>query len=380
MRIVIASSIVVVMVTLIVPARAPCQESDEGEVVSGRVSIAAKYDSNVDLSSGHAIEGAPEAEKIKDAFITELSTMLFFRPPVAPSWRLEIELYGLTDLHVAAIRDSWYTARGNLSLGYEFGANTISLLNEGRYYSEPDDTEFDNYRNTASLVFTRVFSDLWRARIGYENILHLYPESDFINYQANGGFVEVRNNWTPTFSTYYGYHFHYYQGGSDSSTHETLASPEKSNRHTGEIGFESFFARKDSLTGAYTFQVDDSSQKGVIQIGEIRGEDEKLEPDAEFNFTKHRGMLVYSHKINDRFTLSLYSELIRKSFSDLEVDENGHGQKRTDILFLSSIWFTVRLYDEWYAKPRYLYRMNQSTIDSEDFQDHIVYLGLEHRF
>jgi hypothetical protein len=380
MRIVIVFSIVVVIVTLLVPSMSPCQESEGEEVVSGRVSVAGKYDSNVDLLSGDSAEDAAEDAEIEGAFITEMSALLLWKPPVAPSWRLGIELYGLTNLHVEAMGDSWYTARSNLSLGYDFGANTISLLNEGRYLSEPDDREFDNYRNTASLVYTRVFSGLWQARLGYENILHLYPESGFINYQANGGFVEVRNTWTPTFSTYYGYHFHYYQGSSDSGTDETPGSPEKSNRHTGEIGFESFFAGKDSLSGAYTFQADDSSRKGVVQIGEIRGEDQNLEPDAEFNFIKHKGMLLYSHKFNDWFTLSLYGELIHKTFPELDDEQEGHDRERTDILFLSSIWMTARLYDEWYAKPRYLYRMNQSNIDSEDFQDHIVYLGLEHRF
>ena len=380
MKIIIGFSVVLLMVALILPGTAPCQESEGEEVVSGRVGIAGKYDSNVDLLSGDSDEDASETEAIEDAFITEVSALLLWNPPVAPPWRLGIEMYGLTDLHVEAMGDSWYTARGNLSLGYDFGANAISLLNEGIYLSEPDDREFDNYRNTASLVFSRVFSGLWQARIGYENILHLYPESDYINYQANGGFVEVRNNWTPTFSTYYSYHFHYYQGSSDSGTDETPGSPEKSNRHTGEIGFESFFAGKSSLSGAYTFQVDDSSEEGVIQIGEIRGEDQNLEPDAEFNFVKHKGMLLYSHRFNDRFTLSLYGELIHKTFPELDGEQDSSDEERTDILLLSSIWVTARLYGEWYAKPRYLYRMNQSTIDSEDFQDHIFYLGLEHRF
>jgi hypothetical protein len=380
MRIVIAFSVVVAWVTFLGPATAPCQESEEEEVVSGRVSVGGKYDTNVDLQSGDSAGDDADDEAAEDAFITEISALLLWKPPVASSWSLGIEFYGLTDLHVEAMGDSWCIGRGNLSLAYGFGANTISLLNEGRYYSEPDDTEFDNFRNTASLVYTRVFSELWEARIGYENLLHVYPESDFINYQANGGFVEVRNNWTQAFSTYYGYHFHYYQGTGDSGTDETPGSPEKSNRHTAEIGFESFFARKDSLAGAYTFQADDSSEEGVTQIGEIRGEDQNLEPDAEFNFLRHEMMLLYSHKLNERFAISVYGELIHKTFPGPDDDEGSPDPDRTDVLLLTSLWLTARLQGEWYAKPRYLYRMNQSTVDSEDFQDHIVSIGVEHRF
>ncbi|MEW6443519.1 MAG: hypothetical protein AB1640_21475 [bacterium] len=362
------------------PLGAACGESEEEQVVSGRLSVAGKYDSNVDLLSGDLPEDAEPDEEIDEAFMTELSALLLLQPRLAPPWRLEVELYGLGDLHVEAMGDSWYTARGNLSLGYGLGASTISLLNEGRYLSEPDDTEFDNYRNTASLVWTHVFSDLWQARLGYESIVHVYPESDFFNYHADGGFVEARNTWTPTFSTYYAYHFHYYQGTGDSGPDETLGSPESSNRHTVEVGFESFLAGKGPLLGTYTFQADDSSGKGAAQIGEIRGEDENLEPEAEFDFIKHKGTLLYSHELSDRLTLSLYGELIHKTYSDLADNEDGHGRERTDTLLLSSVWLTVRLHGEWYLKPRYLYRMNQSTFDSEDFQDHIAYLGLEYRF
>ena len=78
--------------------------------------------------------------------------------------------------------------------------------------------------------------------------------------------MEVRNNWRPTFSTYYRYGLIYYDEGKhthyiddEEPDEPELGTPETGHRHTGEIGFEWFFAKKSSLIGAYTFQQDESS-------------------------------------------------------------------------------------------------------------------------
>ena len=367
---------------LVLPSFAFGEEPDEEKVVSGYVSLAGKYDTNVDLASEKVSDNAFEDDEVEDAFITEVSGLILFSSPRVSSWQFEFELFGLTDLHIHSERydDSWYMGRGNLFLGYNFGANTISLLNESRYFSEPDDTELDNFKNSATLVYKRVFTSLWQGRIGYENMVHLFPESTFFNYYVNGGFFELRNSWVPAFSTYYSYDFQYYLGSYNSSTRDPLSSPDAGLRHTGEIGFESFFARKNSLLGSYTFQVDDSSGQGVEQVGSFRGEDENLDVDAEFNFVKHKGTLLYSHRFNDRFTLSFYEEFIYKMFYERDSIITFKDKERSDHLFLSSVWFKARLVSELYAKTRYLFRMNQSSLNSEDFQDHIFYLGLEYRY
>ena len=381
MRIANAVLVVVFLVALITPGIAVANQEDGEKVVSGYVSVAGKYDTNVDLTSE---EVAPDAfvedDEIEDAFITEVSALILFSSPWASPWSFEVELYGLTDLHVKAMDDTWGVGRTNLYLGYSFGSNTISLLNESRYFTEPDDTELNNFRNAASGVYKRIFSRLWQGRIGFENIVHIYPESRFFDYFVNGGFAEVRNTWLPTFNTYYSYGLQFYYGSYNSSTRDLRSSPEAGFRHTGEIGFESFFARKNSLIGSYSFQVDDSSGQGVEQIGNIRGEDDNLEVDAEFNYAKHKGTLLYSHRFNDRFTLSLYEEYIHKIFFERNKEQLFSGKERTDQLFLSSVWLRSRLVSDLYAKARYLFRMNQSSLDFEDFQDHIFLLGLEYRF
>jgi len=365
---------IVCLILCLVPVQALANENERS--VSGVVSVGVKYDSNFDLLSEDMPANAEEDEEIEDAYITEITALLLFRSPWISPWHLELELYGLTNLH-QQIDDSWCLGRGKLYIGYGFGENTISLLNEARYFSEPDDTEFDNFRNTAALVYKRVFSPLWQGRIGYENIMHLFPDNDFFNYMINGGFVELRNTWLPAFSTYYSYNYQYIQGSGEID--EASNAPEDGHRHTGEIGFELFFARKNSLIGAYTYQIDENDNPMPARIGEIQGEDENLEEEVEFNFVKHKGMLLYSHRFNDRFTLSLYNELIHKTFPKRDADLYPYPRERRDVLFLTSAWLTARLVGNAYGKIRYLYRMSESNIDMHDFQDHIIYLGLEYR-
>ena len=361
------------------PMKAFGEDSDKEKVVSGKVSVASKYDSNVDLLDSVFPENSEETE-IQDAFISEVSLQLVFQSLQDSPWFAQWELFGLTDLFVESIHDSWLLGRSNIYIGYDFDQNTISFSNDSSYFSEPDDIEIDNFRNTATLVYTRVIDDLWQVRLGVENILQVYPTSNFFDYYANGGFFEFRNIWIPAFSTYYGYHFHYYRGGYNASPDDQLGSPNASFRHTAEIGFESVFVVKNSMMGAYTFQADNTTDSGANQIGEIRGEDENLETDAEFDFYKHKGMVLYSHRFNDRFTLSLYGELLHKEFPSYRSDPDEDTEERRDLLWLVSTWFTARLYDQLYARIRYIYRMNQSNIPYEDFQDHIGTVGLEYRF
>ncbi len=377
---ILAIIIVFVVAILLVPGYAPCEEDSDPKIVSGKVSVAGKYDSNVDLISEEVHNDPNIDDKIEEAWITEVAALISFTSPWTSPWHLGFELYGLADMYVQTFDDSWGIGRANAYLGYRFGANSISLTNEAKYFTEPDDTDFDNLRNSASLVYTRIFSSLWQARTGYENIANYYPESQFFNYYVNGGFVEIRNSWLPALATYYSYGFQYYQGSYNSSTQDPLSSPEAGYRHTGEIGFESFFAEKNSLIGSYTYQLDDSSGQSVEQIGDFRDDNENLEVDAEFNFAKHKGTLLYSHRFNDRFTLSLYEEVIHKTFFERNKAQLFMGKERTDQLFLSSVWFKARMFSELYAKTRYLYRMNQSSSDYDDFQDHVFLLGFEYRY
>ncbi len=415
MRFVTIVSLGLALLFFLAPVEAHCAEEGGGEAVSGKVSLAGKYDTNVDLVSPHNDERDEEGdiERVEDSFITELLFTLRYASNWDSPWRLDLELFEITNLHTEAISDAWGIGRGNINVGYAFGPNTISFLEEAKYFTEPDDTEFDYFRNSASLIYKRIFSPLWEASIGFESLVFVFPNtgSRHFDYHAHGGFMEVRNNWRPTFSTYYRYGLIYYDEGKhthyiddEEPDEPELGTPETGHRHTGEIGFEWFFAKKNSLIGAYTFQQDESSGDGERQIGEVRGEQEGLELDLEYDFTRHKGMLLYSRRLSERFTFSMYAELVHKVFPAKDVppgavgdeedeeeeeeegveeeagDDEDKFKKRTDVLFLTSAWITARLHGELYGKARYFYRMNDSTMKLEDFQSHVFYLGLEYRF
>jgi len=375
-----ATLLISVFVIIVIPGVVFGQEEKKAKVVSGKINLFGKYDSNADLTSG--IEtGDPELEEeIESAYISEISAQLLFISPWNSPWRVEFEMFGLTDIYMKNIDDTWFIGRENLYIGYNFGSNTISLQNETSYFSEPDDMEFSVLRNWTTLAFKRVFSPLWQGRIGYENIINIYPESSFFNYYLNGGFLEIRNTWTPLFSTYYSYDFLYYTGSLEANNDDRMTSPESGYRQTGEIGFDSFFAGKNSLSGSYAFQVDDTSVEGIERIGDFDGDELSNEVYAEFNFTKHKGMILYNHKFNKRFSFSMYNELIKKVFIESGHPFSSFQSHRSDLLFLSSTWVSAGIYDGLYGKLRYVYRMNESEKDVEDYQDHIISLGLEYRF
>lgn len=372
----------VALLFILIPAESPCEEDEPGKVVSGKMSIAAKYDTNVDLVSddSNLPDEEGEVSKVEDAFVNEVSFTLRFSPDWDSSWHLELELFEVTNFYVGMIGDTWGIGRGNLYASYVFGPNTISFLEEARYFSEPDDKELDNFRNTASIIFQRILSPLWQARVGYENVLRLFPESPFFDYDIHGVFGEVRNTWRPSFSTYYRYGYQTYGGRGHAAPEDSLGMPGSGRRQTGEIGFEGFFARRNSLIGSYAFDRDRSSGDGIRQIGQIRGEQENLELDAEFNVDRHRGMLLFSRRAHDRITFSLYAELIHKKFPARAGVDEDETRERKDVMFLASTWITARLHGGFYCKARYFYRMNDSTMDLESFQDHILSLGLEYRF
>lgn len=377
-----AVTLSMVLALLFSPAKAPGEGTDGEGAWSGKVSVAMKYDSNVDLLSGEVSLPDEEGEvsRVEDAFVNEVTLALRLSPELDSPWHFEFELFEVTNFHVGMVRDTWGIGRGNLYASYTFGPNTIGLIEEARYFSEPDDRELDNLRNAASIDFRRILSSLWEVRAGYENVLRRFPKSSFFDYDLHGVFGEVRNTWSPAFSTYYRYGFQSYGGGDERPPGDGLGTPGSGKRHLGEVGFEWFFARGNSLIGSYAFDRDRSSGDGARQVGQIRGEQENLELDAEFDVDRHKWMGLYSRRCGDGVTFSLYAELIHKRFPARADGDDEENMERRDLMFLGSAWATLRLRGELYGRARYFYRMNDSTSDIESFQDHILSLGLEYRF
>lgn len=355
-------------------------EEETPKIWSGQVSAAAKYESNVDLLSDDIPEESPDFEKIDSARVVEVVAAVGYRSSWTSPWHLEASLLGLCDVFVESISDTWAVGRADLTTGVSFGANEFGVSSEARYFTEPDDSEFDNLRNNASTYYRRYLSDVWQIGVGYKNVVHVFPDSAVFNNGAHGGYGEIRSNWTPGFSTYGRYEGLYFQGRGEMDDEGRLGAPSRVVRHSGEAGFEAYFASRHALIGAYSYFTDDAEDDGASQIGEIQAEAENLESEAEFDLSRHKATMLYSVRLGERFALSFYNELQAKSFNQPILDVDRKVRDRDDFLWLTSTWLKARLTGELYGTARYLYRMNESSTRRFEFEDHIGLAGMEFRF
>ena len=371
--------VAVALVALPAPSRADAGEAEE-TAVSGELSVAGKVDDNIDLARQEDPEGDPRSD-----LIAELAGRVRLERAVGDHWYLTAALGLRGDLLSEHTERRHRHADGTVYLGYQFGDNAVSLLDELHCFDEPGEAEFDRCRNAASLVYRRTLSPRWQLRGGYENVAAYYHNSEFFNYHLHGGFIELRNPWTEALSTFLRLGRQYYLGSYNAQTGDPESSPSSGTRSSGTVGFDLLLSGHDSLSGTGSVQVDSSSGQGVNQIGARSVDDEALEVDAEFDFVKLRLSLLYSHRLGRLLTLSVYQELIRKNFFDEPLRqrrevEDGPKPERIDVLWLGSAWLSARLSDQVYAKARYVHRRNHSTVRAEEYRNHIFYLGLEYRF
>ena len=350
------------------------EQADGGEwEFRGTAGVYAKYNSNLTLVD----EQSTDRDQ-KDAFIGEPSADLRLSRGGGPDWWLDLGFSGRADLHSEHVEENWFFNRGYLSLGRALGEDSINFSSEIRYFTVPDRDQFDFLRHTGLLTYKKVFSPLWQLRIGYDNIITRYPESRRFNYSMNGLFVEIRNTWNLDFSTYYVYDFQAYQGSADPLENNPNHSPSEGDRHTGKIGFDWLISGTQTLSGTYLFQRD-VSEVGGQQIGDFEGLEDSQDFESEFDFGKHKITLLYSRRLSRRLMLSSYAEWIRKKF-DSEDDPPFPRGTRIDKLFLSSTHLKIRWSEDLTLRIRYLFRLNQSSLGSQDYRDHILFFGPEYRF
>jgi hypothetical protein len=380
-RVLISVTLAYVLITT--PAAAANDASREPSLLSGKVGVTGKYDSDMTLTLGQYGQKAHS-----DDAIEEVSATVELDKTVNENWHLNLEIQGLGNWPLENRNSTWYVGNSNLYIGYARDKNTISLLDTSRYFTVPGDRHFDFFRNSATLSYKRVLSERWELGIGYENIANAYMKNADLNYILNGGLLELRNPWTPLLSTYYTYGFHYYRGKMGASQEDGTSSLSGGFRHTAEIGLDWVFAGKNNVTAAYIFQVDNSEQDNWVQHGDFQGDQGSLESEADFNFIKNKGTLLFSHRFNKRFSLTLYNEFIYKHYLSRALEGNPvdtlNGVEvvpaRTDMLFLTSAWLSVRLLNDVFGKIRYIFRMNESTQNEYDYTNHIGSIGLEFHF
>ena len=141
-----------------------------------------------------------------------LSGRVSYNRSVGDRWRLELQGNGLANLHREHSDANWFFNRGRVSMRRRIGSGSLSLSNELRHFSEPDDDQFDFLRNIAFITYRHQLSSLWGLSLGYENNHTGYPQSSSFDYSVNGFFVEIRNRWRFGLSTYYLYDRQFYEG------------------------------------------------------------------------------------------------------------------------------------------------------------------------
>ena len=357
--------------TLAGGAGAVVEEGEDQARFRGSLGLYSKYNSNLELAS--AVVRAREK-----AFIGEPALDLGLTKSWGTDWWLDLEFSGQADFHGQHTEENWYFNRGHLSLVRALGEDALSLSSEIRYFTTPGRDRFDFLRHAGLLSYRKTFSARWQLRLGCDNIITRYPASGNFDYSMKGVFAEIRNTWSPGFSTYYSYDFQAYQGSFDPLENNPNASPDEGARHTGELGFDWLISGGPTLSGSYLFQ-SDVSEKGVRQIGEFEGHEGSQDLEAEFDLGKHKGTLLYSHRLGRRLVLSSYVEWLRKRF-DSEDDPPSPRPRRTDALWLSSIHLKFNKSKTLAFRFRYLFRANQSSADSQDYHNHLFFLGPEYRF
>jgi hypothetical protein len=349
------------------------------------VEAAMKYNSNLDLANSDRVGD------LKDSFISELTGRAELKRRLADNWAAEAQLSSLANLHRDYAEENWYFSRGRAALRRRTDAGAVELSSEMRYFTVPDGDDFDFLRNVALATYRHRLSPLLHIRGGYENIVTRYPNSRTFDYTVNGAFVELRHRWSFDLSTYYQLDLQVYKGSaSPQDAQDQVSSPEEGRRQTVRLGFDWVFRGTQALSGTYSAQVD-KAELGVNEIGDFEGHEGSQDSEAEFDLLKQKATLLYSVPLSRRLVLSIYNEVIHKTFDDQELefeDEDGHEvepegdptiiqEGRADLLFLSSSYLRVKIRPRLSLKVRYLFRMNASSEGDRDYTNHILSVGLD---
>ena len=351
------------------------EESTDDDVrFSGTAAVFAKFNTNLELSDGRS-SGAGT----KEAFISEPTANLQLAKSWGPEWWLDVAYTGHANLHTEHEEENWYFNRTRLSLVRRLGENGLHLTSELRHYTVPDKDDFDFARHTGILSYKRMLSKQWELNFGYQNIITRYPQTSSLDYDVNGAFVQVYRTHSFNFSSYYSYDLQLYEGTANPQEFRNISSPEGGSRHTLRTGFDWLVSPRRTLSATYMYQIDSSESMALDQIGNIEGQEDSQDSEAEFDLKKHKATLLFSQRLNEKVTISAYEEVIFKNWEDeeeLTVLQNA----RDDQLFLSSIFVKYKWRARTHVKFRYLFRANDSSSDSNDYTDHIVFLGPEVRF
>ncbi len=362
----------IILATLLcLPAQA---QNDAGWRFEADLRLGEKYDDNLDLSSQEDPTAEPEAD-----FLTELG----FGGRMAHTfkrWEVDIALRLRGDLpNTRPKRARLYTgteAYFGLRIAPE---HTLSISEQGDCFVEPQDTAFSVCRSFKSMAWAWAFAERWQLRLGVEHNDAIYFADRDLSYDSGGPFLELRMPWSYAFTAWIRGAFIAYHGAFRAQTGDREGGPTEGARGGAELGIDWSLGHGVSLLATAQIQLD-QSDSDLLEVGRSDLQDQSLESDAEFNFRKARGTFLASWRLNPTFDTGLYGEFIRIAFLESPLRDAG-GPDRLDLRWMASAWLGMKLDDSGLgAKLRYLIRRNHSTVDAEDYQNQILYLGLEQRW
>ncbi len=308
----------------------------------------------------------------KDDLLTELDGSLGARGTLG-GWRVDSQVSGVANLHREFDQENWYFGRSRVGLRRGLGAGTAEISNEARYYTLPDQDDFDFLRNVLQLAYRHALADdRWQLRGGYANIHTRYPNRSVFNYTVHGLLLEARRRWGYDLTGYGQLDLQRYIGTATPA--EVVASPRDGQRLGLRLGMDGLFAGRHSVSVIYTFQSDEADL-GLKRIGDPENPESTQDIEAEFDLDKHKVTLHYGVPIGRHWLVSSYTEWIKKGFDD-EIDVADPFRGRRDTLLLSALHLRYRINRIWSVKLRYLYRSNDSSIARADYKAHLISLGL----
>ena len=367
----VRSSRAVIVVGLLSGA-ATAQEAVDPWDFEATVSAGAKYDDNLALTSQEDPVADPQSDVV-GAF-GAAGRMRYAKG----RWDLDGGLRLRAELPTEQTRLRRFA--GDIDMYWAFDitpADRLQFAAEQRCFLEPDVEIYDHCRSYAAQTYRRIFSPSWQLHLGTDTLTSTYVDNTALEYSATGFFVELRNPWTTSLATWLRSTTQLYHGGFRAQSGDEGAAPENGHRNTLELGLDWRAGPRLSLLSALRLQSDVAPESELREVESSKNRDDGLETDAAFNFRNARATTLVSWLVHRRLSWAAYGEVMVVSFVEGGADEAA----REDLRILGSSWLKLRLTDGGLAaRLRYIFRFNESNVDAEAYQNHIVYLGLEQRW
>jgi len=342
--------------------------------VAGQLGLGEKYDDNVDLSTREDPSGVVRGEPVTELHAGVAGGYLGEAFDIDARMKLRID-----EPNLRPKRARLYT-EGELYLAYRFSArHAVSFASFTDCFLEPDDGAFDVCRGHATLAWRAALTEAWRLQVGTESLHAEYFQTTTLSYDTVGAFFELRYLDGHRLSYWARGTAAAYHGAFRAQASDVLSAPSDGLRMSHDLGVDWVGSGGVTLLGTLRLELDNSPETGLQTVDGTSLADDDLETDAQFNYRKLRGTTLLSWRLDTTWTLGAYGEAIVISFVKDPLGRANDTERR-DFRYLVSASAAAALTDALTAKLRGSVRQNISSVDSEDYVNRILYLGVEYRW